>query len=186
MTTSATGHPEVLPPARWAVWAAWAAPLGVLPSSVWRVAAGFGNGHTTTESVYMLFLSIAMVGTAFLTVGLVSRWGEVYPRWMPRVAGRPVPARTVTRIARIGGWLLVVIILYGVLNNIFGFVEEGARLIDQDKEFEQPPAWVAWLYLPAAPWGFLVLAVAGDYARRMAGRAPAAKARPRSGAPTGV
>ncbi|MBW5482487.1 DUF6463 family protein [Streptomyces bambusae] len=178
-TPSATGRPPVLPPARWAVWAAWAAPLGVLPSSVWRVAVGFADGHAPSEIVYMTALSCVTVGTAFLTVGLVRHWGETFPRWVPRAAGRPVPARAVTRIARIGALLVILITLYGVLNNIFGFVERAPVLIAQDREYEQPEAWVNYLYLPAAAWGFLVLAVAGDYARRTAGRErrPAAEGR---------
>ncbi|MER6999170.1 hypothetical protein [Streptomyces sp. NPDC000410] len=163
------GRPPFRPPARWAVWVAWAAPLGVLPSAVWRVVAGAGDGHTATESVYMLVLSCLTSGLAFLTVGLVQRWGEAFPRWIPGAAGRPVPARVIVRIARTGGVLLVLITLYSVLNNIFGFVGEGPRLIEQEREFEQPEAWVNYLYLPAAAWGFLVLAVAGDYARRMTG-----------------
>ncbi|MEU3822356.1 hypothetical protein AB0E74_22435 [Streptomyces sp. NPDC030392] len=155
------------PPARWAVWAAWAAPLGVLPSAVWRVAVGVGNGHTAVESAYMVGLSGLTVALAYLTVGLVSGWGRVLPRWLPVVGGRPVHGRAVLRVARTGGALLVLITLYGVANGVFGFVEEGPRLIAQEREYPQPPAWVAYLYLPAAAWGFLVLAVCRDYARRM-------------------
>ncbi|MFG2328352.1 hypothetical protein ACGFMM_01875 [Streptomyces sp. NPDC048604] len=126
MTTNPT---PVLPPARWAVWAAWAAPLGVLPSSVWRVAVGFTDDHGTEEIVYMMVLSALTVGLALLTVGLVRSWGETFPRLLPLVGGRPVPARTVVRIARTGGVLLVLITLYGALNNAFGFVERGHVLI---------------------------------------------------------
>ncbi|MFJ3923449.1 hypothetical protein [Streptomyces sp. NPDC090022] len=166
MPTSPTGRPPVLPPARWAVRAAWAAPLGVLPSSVWRVTVAFTDGHNPTEIAYMAVLSCVTVALALLTVGLVQSWGETFPRWIPGAAGRPVPARVVTRIARAGGVLLVLITLYGALNNIFGFVERGPQLIHEDREYEQPAAWVTYLYLPAVAWGFLVLLVAGDYARR--------------------
>ena len=34
----------------------------------------------------------AVVG-AVLTLGLYQRWGEVFPRWMPGLAGKPVPVR---------------------------------------------------------------------------------------------
>ncbi|GAA4085818.1 hypothetical protein [Actinomadura miaoliensis] len=183
MTTSTTDRPLVPPPARWAVWAAWAAPLGVLPSAVWRVGAGLGDGHSRMEAAYMLMLSCLSVGLAFLTVGLVRDWGETFPRWVPFAAGRPVPARAVTQIARVGGVLLVVITLYGGLNGIFGFVDEGPRLIEQEREYEKPEAWVTYLYLPAAAWGFLVLAVARDYARRMAARPGGALVRPVAGGP---
>ncbi|MEU8620622.1 hypothetical protein [Streptomyces sp. NPDC048623] len=88
-------------------------------------------------------------------------------RWW---GGRPVPARAVVRIARTGGVLLVLITLHGVLNSIFGFAEQPLVLIGRDLPYPQPGAWANWLYLPATAWGFLVLAVAGDYAWRTAGR----------------
>ncbi|MEU8244695.1 hypothetical protein [Nonomuraea sp. NPDC048916] len=34
------------------------------------------------------------IGGAVLTLGLVQRWGEVYPRWIPGLRGRPVKPRT--------------------------------------------------------------------------------------------
>jgi hypothetical protein len=45
-------------------------------SGLW--VAGFGLG------------TVALVG-AILTLGLVQRWGEVFPRWVPGLAGRRVP-----------------------------------------------------------------------------------------------
>jgi hypothetical protein len=41
-------------------------------------------------------LATAAVGGAVLTVGLVRRWGEVFPSWLPRIGGRPVPVRLAT------------------------------------------------------------------------------------------
>jgi hypothetical protein len=38
-----------------------------------------------------LLLGCAALAGAVLTTGLVARWGEVWPRWMPVVRGRPVP-----------------------------------------------------------------------------------------------
>lgn len=38
-----------------------------------------------------LLLGFAALAGAVLTTGLVARWGEVWPRWMPVVRGRPVP-----------------------------------------------------------------------------------------------
>lgn len=34
------------------------------------------------------------VGGAVLTLGLVQRWGEIYPRWIPVLRGKPVRPRT--------------------------------------------------------------------------------------------
>lgn len=36
--------------------------------------------------------TLALVG-AVLTLGLVQRWGEVWPRWVPVLRGRPIPPR---------------------------------------------------------------------------------------------
>jgi hypothetical protein len=38
-----------------------------------------------------LLLGLAALAGAVLTTGLVARWGEVWPRWVPVVRGRPVP-----------------------------------------------------------------------------------------------
>ncbi|NJP93520.1 hypothetical protein HCN51_29425 [Nonomuraea sp. FMUSA5-5] len=38
-----------------------------------------------------LLLAFAALAGAALTLGLISRWGEVFPRWVPIVHGRPVP-----------------------------------------------------------------------------------------------
>jgi hypothetical protein len=36
-------------------------------------------------------LATIAVGGAILTLGLIQRWGEVFPRWMPFVGGKRVP-----------------------------------------------------------------------------------------------
>lgn len=52
---------------------------------------------------YTIFLSVLSEALAFLAVGLVARWGEVVPRWIPGLAGRrvPVPAAAVLTIGTI-------------------------------------------------------------------------------------
>ncbi|MGV9326429.1 hypothetical protein [Streptosporangium sandarakinum] len=40
-----------------------------------------------------LLLAFAALAGAVLTIGLISRWGEVFPRWVPIFHGRPVPVR---------------------------------------------------------------------------------------------
>jgi hypothetical protein len=46
--------------------------------------------HPETR-LHGLLLGLAALAGALLTIGLISRWGEVWPRWMPVVRGRPVP-----------------------------------------------------------------------------------------------
>lgn len=59
-------------------------PLG-FDRSDWEVARDTGQ---LLAGVWLG--TFALLG-AVLTLGLVQRWGEVFPRWVPRLAGRPVP-----------------------------------------------------------------------------------------------
>lgn len=49
--------------------------------------------------VFGLSLGFAALGGSVLTVGLISRWGEVFPRWLPVLRGRPVPAAPPAAVA---------------------------------------------------------------------------------------
>jgi hypothetical protein len=41
--------------------------------------------------VFGILLGLAALGGAVLTLGLISRWGEVFPAWLPGLRGRRVP-----------------------------------------------------------------------------------------------
>ena len=72
--------------------AAYAVVLVVLPSSVWRLpAAAFDSGRGLGERTYVVFLSVVSEALAFTAFGLIARWGEVFPRWLPLLRGRRVP-----------------------------------------------------------------------------------------------
>lgn len=63
-------------------------PLGVEPEFLAHInAANPGNGTKIMEMV----LAGMCVGGSILTLGLIQRWGEVWPRWMIGLAGRRVP-----------------------------------------------------------------------------------------------
>lgn len=53
------------------------------------------------------FMASLALGAAALTLGLVQRWGEVYPRWIPRLRGRPVRPRTALIPAVVASVLLI-------------------------------------------------------------------------------
>lgn len=88
--------------ARWGRWATWTA--AVIPAlyAVTRLAwaAGFPLGVSETalrdlQDTGAVWAgaglgAFAVVG-AVLTLGLGQRWGEVFPRWVPGLAGRRVP-----------------------------------------------------------------------------------------------
>ncbi|MFZ4301857.1 hypothetical protein ACOZE3_28600 [Streptomyces cinereoruber] len=84
---------------RWAVVAAHAVPLLVLPSGVWRVALTFGapvariDDPSTALAVHQIVLTVVAELLVFLTPGLVREWGEVFPHRPPFLGGRPVGVR---------------------------------------------------------------------------------------------
>ncbi|MFI0371693.1 hypothetical protein ACH35V_27830 [Actinomadura sp. 1N219] len=108
---------------RWAVIAAYAASLVVLPSGIWRIALGFGApiGPFTGDIDdmrgdvpgwmpmwgYTILLSVLSEALAFLAVGLVSQWGEVFPRWVPLLRGRRVPTLAAVIPAGVGATVLI-------------------------------------------------------------------------------
>ncbi|MFI6262992.1 hypothetical protein [Micromonospora sp. NPDC051006] len=123
----------------------------------------------------MIFLSALSMVLALSTLGLVHRWGEQVPHWVPLLGGRPIPARPVVILAVAGGSLLVAITVYFVLNQTFHFVPRGWVGVGRDEPVHPAPDWEVFrYYVPLVAWGPLVLAVAADYRRRVTlVRAPA-------------
>ncbi|WP_407284992.1 hypothetical protein [Streptomyces sp. BP-8] len=56
---------------------------------------------------YIVGLSVLTEALALLTMGLVSSWGEVFPRWVPFLGGRRVPPLAAVIPATLGGLGLV-------------------------------------------------------------------------------
>jgi len=173
MSLAEPGRTWVAAPSSWAVGAAFAVPLCVLPSAVWRLSLVFTDDAVTTW--YMIFLSALSMGLALSTLGLVHRWGQQVPHWVPVLRGRSIPARPVVVVALIGGSLLVAISVYFVLNQTFHFMPRGWVGVGRDEPAHPVPGWeVLQYYAPLIAWGPLVIAVAADYRRRVAlVRAPA-------------
>lgn len=86
--------------ARWGRWATYAAVVLPLPYAAVRLAWALGiplgvdelNGVTSSGALIMISTLVlpSLIGDV-LTTGLVKRWGEVFPRWLPLVGGRDVP-----------------------------------------------------------------------------------------------
>lgn len=64
-----------------------------------------------------LFAPAVAVGV-ILTFGLISRWGEVFPRWIPMLAGRPVPVL----LAVIPGGLVATIVTISAPGILLGAI----------------------------------------------------------------
>jgi len=72
-------------------------------------------------------LATLAVGGAMLTLGLVQRWGEVFPRWVPFLGGKRVPiplavvpASLVAVLVTTAGLMFVRLTLTGKLGAILG------------------------------------------------------------------
>ena len=69
-----------------------------------------------------LLLGLAALAGAVLTLGLISRWGEVWPRWMPVVRGRAVPVAA----AVVPGTLVAVLITAAAVPMAIQAISEGS------------------------------------------------------------
>ncbi|MFF5051704.1 hypothetical protein ACFY1S_00760 [Micromonospora sp. NPDC000663] len=144
---------------RWAVMAAWATVACVLPSSLWRTAVGLGvplgwtAEHLRLERIpgagttYVITLSVLSIAFAALTLGLVYRWGDLFPLWL------------VVPIAVAGAAIVAVIVVLSVVNwpSVSGFADRPTS------------GWALLMiacYLPAALWPPLLLAVTAAHVRR--------------------
>lgn len=162
-------------PPRWAVVAAYAVPLCLLPSAVWRaqlvMTTELANGW------FLLVLSGAELSLGLLTLGLVRPWGEALPRWVPLLGGRRIPTRVAVIPATVGAIAVTLLSITMVINRFFPrwggkpeTIEEARALssfdIPANADLGGVEAWVAWLYAPSLAWGPLLAAVTLAYYRR--------------------
>ncbi|MDR3081182.1 MAG: hypothetical protein LBV60_09700 [Streptomyces sp.] len=100
---------------RWARWVAYAVPLVVLPSGIWRLGVLFAEdkrGGAIADwamNGYVVFLTLVSEILAFTAVGLIARWGEVFPGWVPKLRGRRVPTAAAVVPAAIGATTLTLV-----------------------------------------------------------------------------
>jgi len=113
-------------------------------------------------TVYVFGLTLLLVGLAFLTLGLVQRWGEVAPRWIPFVGGRPVPPLAAVIPASAGAAALTLLWAGAFANIGVIFAEYGLTGAER--------VVVIACYLPLLLWGPLLGAVTVSYARRTRNR----------------
>lgn len=153
---------------RWAAVAAHAVPLVVLPSGLWRLGLAFGlpvAGNSPYSDpgpglfAYMVGLTVLSELLALLTLGLVRGWGEVFPRWLPLLGGRPVAARAATAAALAGVAGLCAAGGWSAYAMTMGMGDDLEFTVAQQTLF-------LGCYLPLAAWPVLLGAVAVAYHRR--------------------
>ncbi|MBT2212586.1 hypothetical protein [Actinomadura sp. NEAU-AAG7] len=162
------------PAPRWAVRLAYVLPLLLLPSCLWRLPFAFhfemgqvGERHMPGLAIsipYVFGLSILTEVAALAAIGLVSRWGEVSPSWVPIVGARRVPPMLVIVPATVGGLVMTLVtVMMGL--TWFGVVE-GAPYENIWWE-----ALAKTAITPIAAWGLILLALTAAYhVRRRGGR----------------
>ena len=124
--------------ARWGKWATYVAVIIPLVYAVtrWAWALGFPLGISEEflregREVGLWWAGAALatlaVGGAILTLGLVQRWGEVFPRWIPFLSSKRVPiplavvpASLVAVLVTTAGLMFVRLTLTGKLGAILG------------------------------------------------------------------
>jgi hypothetical protein len=114
---------------RWAVCFAVAIPL-LYAATRWAWALGIPlgiseeflrEGQETGMWWAGAALSVVDVAGAILTLGLVQRWGEVFPRWMAGLSGRRVPPT----MAIVPAALVSVMVTSAGLQVVRGFLADG-------------------------------------------------------------
>ncbi|MCP9957894.1 hypothetical protein [Streptomyces sudanensis] len=148
---------------------AYAVPLAVLPSGVWRFPAAFSHGVPPGEWAYLVCLSVVSEVLAFTAVGLVARWGEVFPGWVPFLRGRPVPVKAAVVPAAAGAVLLT--LLWTVAVPVTEVMDVTIRGGEVPSDYPgRAGGWEAALfylcYAPLVLWGPLLGVLTVAYARR--------------------
>lgn len=175
-----TAHRPLPDVPRWAVWAVWAIQLSVLPSSLWRVLAftfhvplwggEMGDGDDPSWfplEAYVVVLSLVSELAAFAAFGLVCRWGEVWPRWVPWLRGRRVRPMAAVVPAAAGALLLTVLWGWTTVLGLAGRDLQGRAHHDPGLTFDTWQGTTMLLaYLPLLVWGPLLGALTVHYYRR--------------------
>ncbi|MBZ4321055.1 hypothetical protein JNW98_17065 [Streptomyces sp. SCA2-4] len=158
---------------RWARIAAHAVPFVILPSGLWRMGVmlavpGFGTAearsHGAGLDLYLLVLFAVSEGLGLLTLGLVQPWGEVVPRWIPWLGGRPVRPLAAVVPAALGALASMGVVYYFFLSIAFDGFPAGHTPTEE--------AVLTVCYLPLLAWGPLLglVTYAYHHRRRRTGR----------------
>ncbi|WP_419998543.1 hypothetical protein [Streptomyces boninensis] len=168
---------------RWARLAALAVPLAVLPSGLWRLAVCVypglgGNAEALDEPnplpwwfpvrLYIVLLSVVSELLAFTAVGLIARWGEVWPRWVPLLRGRRVPVAAAVVPGALGAVALIAVWGTFLVTFVNGTNLQGEPTADDDPITSGGWKTVVFVacYAPLLLWGPLLAAVTWAYWRR--------------------
>jgi hypothetical protein len=124
------------------------------------------SGQESGTWIGGLFLATFVLVGAILMLGLVQRWGEVFPRWMIGLAGRRVPIALAVIPASLASVLLIVGGI-GVWSNLVQMVANATAAGIEGNELIGEIIFVLGPTLLFPVWGLaLALATLGYYYRR--------------------
>ncbi|MGW3495218.1 hypothetical protein [Streptomyces sp. NPDC001020] len=166
---------------RWAVWTAYTTAFTALPSAVWRITCmvfgaplidppsqgnDAGRGPELFDGWwYMVLLSVVSEALAYLAVGLVCTWGEVFPRWLPRLGGRRVPVLGAVIPSTLGAIALTALLGPCTLTMCaLGRSINGEPSPMNMHGWQHVAFWVS--YTPLGLWGPLLAVLTVHYYRR--------------------
>ncbi|MFI5805894.1 hypothetical protein [Streptomyces sp. NPDC051561] len=160
---------------RWARRVAYAVPLVVLPSGIWRLGVLFaedkrgGAIEDWAMNGYIVFLTLFSEVLAFAAVGLVARWGEVFPRWVPWLRGRRVPTAAAVVPATIGATVLTLV--FTVIATVTTLTRSKTNGDPLPADFpSRAGGWESFYfyasYAPLVLWGPMLGVLAYAYGRR--------------------
>jgi hypothetical protein len=171
-----TGGGEGRDWARWGRWATWVAVLAPLPYAATRLAWALDIPLGVTDEFMAAYRAdyvakgvglwrftlggMALAGSV-LTMGLVQRWGEVFPRWIPVLAGRRVPPA----LAIVPATLVSLAVTVAAITIWRGVAAEGAGLELGPDSWGPGGPILLWL-----PWGVALGLATLAYHRRRRGR----------------
>lgn len=183
ITTAPRGHRYLPDVPRWARLAARAIALCTIPSAIWRIGivaqvpAGYDQSwihRSQLDTVFggfrMVLLCVVSELLALLAFGLVQRWGEVMPSWVPGLGGKWIPAWLPVVLATIGGIGLTMIWTIGVV-----YAVVSGATFDHEAQPGLPNTVQQVAYAPMIVWGPLLLSLAVHYRLRRRLLHPAAR-----------
>ncbi|MDT0302558.1 hypothetical protein [Streptomonospora wellingtoniae] len=119
---------------------------------------GQADGSWTAGAFLAGFATVGAV----LTLGLIQRWGEVFPRWMPGLAGRRVPVA----LAVLPACAVAVLVFVGGIAMVSGYAAMAGGFADSSGQFGAE-VLVGLLAALFPVWGVaLAVAALGYHLRR--------------------
>lgn len=135
------------------------AALGPLPYALaratwltpWPMFGGPIADLSPETRLWGVLLGAAAVSGSVLTIGLIRPWGEVFPRWLPGLAGQPVPVAA----AAVPGGIVAAIVTAAAVPVLVGMSTSDLGVVDKALAILLFPFWLWGPMLALAVWGYV-------------------------------